>query len=828
MSKFDDFNVWNNTAFSVAQDILSTYHSSKLFESINTIRDSIASFQLPYLEEIKQASIAHNLMKEIMPAIRMTSAFHDYIQNMQGFQAMIPDSLIEAIQVRESIASALGNIDLSFVNQFSEIISGFSINDNLPWIETIRSFEDIDLSDDPDAEAEVAQEIKTLIANPSEILNSTSGWTVVKKYALKILVGILLLLLTPAIDETKATVLEALGINQMWEDSGYYEFIHGIFGVEDSIAMSEEEAKATVDKSQTGNISKQNREDLLGKIKEIRTYIASAPQDENTGNLLRYLSEIEKDVNGHKYGLVFEEHREDIDVVLDTYTPVLTEQEELFIDNGGQMNFLVEGDNLASLKLLEKTHKGKIDVIYIDPPYNTKNKDFIYDDIFIDNVDGFRHSKWVSFIQPRLKLAKSLLTQGGVIFISIDDNEQAALKMLCDNIFGEHNFVSQLVWEKKKKGSFLSDSITNIKEYILVYTNNKLAFKGLIGEVNDNTETYPCINAVNKREVRKIPKGIKSNYKEKNHFLPAGTIISDTTMNIIFLTDLIIKDNVLAEDVEIEGNWRYSQDAMWEYGLKGEIYITRDLYLRRIVSQARHKMMKDLLPRVGNDTELTYNSLIDINDLFASGWGSNEDADEELRLILGKQKLFDYPKPTRLLTKLLLATRKPNAVCLDFFAGSGTFGHAVMSSNLLDNGIRKFILCTNNENNICRDVTYERIKRVIDKENYEASLKYFKVEYVPIDEQLYYEYADELLCHVKELVELENGINFTENAEIGIVLTDEEIFDFFDNIDEYSNCKKLYIGHDLLLDEEQEAIVSKNGIQVIIIPDYYYRDLQDS
>ncbi|MBQ2870850.1 site-specific DNA-methyltransferase [bacterium] len=592
--------------------------------------------------------------------------------------------------------------------------------------------------------------------------------------------------------------------------------------------MSEEEAKATVDKSQTGNISKQNREDLLGKIKEIRTYIASAPQDENTGNLLRYLSEIEKDVNGHKYGLVFEEHREDIDVVLDTYTPVLTEQEELFIDNGGQMNFLVEGDNLASLKLLEKTHKGKIDVIYIDPPYNTKNKDFIYDDIFIDNVDGFRHSKWVSFIQPRLKLAKSLLTQGGVIFISIDDNEQAALKMLCDNIFGEHNFVSQLVWEKKKKGSFLSDSITNIKEYILVYTNNKLAFKGLIGEVNDNTETYPCINAVNKREVRKIPKGIKSNYKEKNHFLPAGTIISDTTMNIIFLTDLIIKDNVLAEDVEIEGNWRYSQDAMWEYGLKGEIYITRDLYLRRIVSQARHKMMKDLLPRVGNDTELTYNSLIDINDLFASGWGSNEDADEELRLILGKQKLFDYPKPTRLLTKLLLATRKPNAVCLDFFAGSGTFGHAVMSSNLLDNGIRKFILCTNNENNICRDVTYERIKRVIDKENYEASLKYFKVEYVPIDEQLYYEYADELLCHVKELVELENGINFTENAEIGIVLTDEEIFDFFDNIDEYSNCKKLYIGHDLLLDEEQEAIVSKNGIQVIIIPDYYYRDLQDS
>lgn len=111
------------------------------------------------------------------------------------------------------------------------------------------------------------------------------------------------------------------------------------------------------------NISKQKREDLLNKIKEIRTFIASAPQDENTGNLLSYLSDLEKDVNGKKYGLVFEEHREEIDEVLDTHTPVLTEEEDLFIDNGEQMNFLIEGDNLASLKLLEKTHKGKIDLI---------------------------------------------------------------------------------------------------------------------------------------------------------------------------------------------------------------------------------------------------------------------------------------------------------------------------------------------------------------------------------------------------------------------------------------------------------------------------------
>ena len=155
------------------------------------------------------------------------------------------------------------------------------------------------------------------------------------------------------------------------------------------------------------NISKQKREDLLAKIKAIRTYISTAPQDENTANLLAYLSELEKDVGAKKYGLVFEEHREEIDEVLSIHTPVLTEDGNLFIDNGGQMNFLIEGDNLASLQLLEKTHKGKIDLIYIDPPYNTGNQDFIYDDAFLANNDGYRHSKWLSFISERLRLAKS-------------------------------------------------------------------------------------------------------------------------------------------------------------------------------------------------------------------------------------------------------------------------------------------------------------------------------------------------------------------------------------------------------------------------------------
>ena len=168
------------------------------------------------------------------------------------------------------------------------------------------------------------------------------------------------------------------------------------------------------------NISKKNRDDLLYKIKEIRKYIASAPQDENTGNLLLYLNQIEKDVNGKKYGLVFEEHREKINDILDTHTPVLKEDKELFIDKGnGKMNFLIEGDNLSALKLLEKTHKGKIDLIYIDPPYNRGVDDFKYDDNYITKSDGYIHSKWISFMEVRLKIAHKLLRNTGAMVFDL-------------------------------------------------------------------------------------------------------------------------------------------------------------------------------------------------------------------------------------------------------------------------------------------------------------------------------------------------------------------------------------------------------------------------
>lgn len=390
---------------------------------------------------------------------------------------------------------------------------------------------------------------------------------------------------------------------------------------------------------------------------------------------------------------------------VDTTTVVVPDEEHNNKpENKDSQNIYISGDNLDGLKQLLKSYQGKVKCIYIDPPYNTGSDGFVYNDNFnftieelatklsIDEEDAKRildltkrgsasHSAWLMFMYPRLLLAKDLLTNDGVIFISIDDNECHNLKLLCDDVFLEENFVAELTWEKKKKGSYLANDITNIKESILVYSRNKLSFNGLIGEINTNEETYPCINASNGRDVRHIPAGIMSKYREKNFTMKAGEIISDTTMNLVLKSDLVIKDGILVQNLDIEGNWRYGQDAMAEYAKKGELYITQDLYLRRIVNEPRYKGLKDLLLRLGENEESGYSYSFDANNLQASGWGSNEDADEEQRILFGEQGLMTYPKPVLLMMKLLTSVRDERMTICDFFSGSGTTAEAVMRLN---------------------------------------------------------------------------------------------------------------------------------------------------
>lgn len=535
------------------------------------------------------------------------------------------------------------------------------------------------------------------------------------------------------------------------------------------------------------NISKKKRDDLLDKIKQIRAFIAAAPQDENTGNLLSYLSELEKDVNGKKYGLVFEEHREEIDEVLDTHTPVLTEDADLFIDHGGQMNFLLEGDNLAALKLLEKTHRGNIDLIFIDPPYNTRNGDFGYDDSRVDLTDTFRHSKWVSFMSERLLVARRLLKNDGVIFIAIDDNEQAALKLLCDQLFGEENFLASIIWQHSIQPKGYSGTFSVHHNYILCYQKTAQFVLNSLPRTDEDNKAYA--NPDND---------------------PRGRWRSGDVRNALY------RPNLIYDIISPSGNvikpcangWRWSKETVEEKIKSGEIIFSKDEI--RIIRKIYLDTLEGRTPETiwfGKDVGTTRSAMSEIKEIFGSS-------------------AFGTPKPTSLIERTLRLISRTDATVLDFFAGSGTTGHAVMKLNAEDGGTRRFILCTNNENGICRDVTYERIRRVIDKEDYAASLKYYKVGYVPISDRMYYEYADELLRHIRELVELENGINFTGNEEIAIVLTDEELEIFLDDEGICKRCRKLYMGHDVLLDAQQAQALQEYNIAVNVIPDYYYKELE--
>ena len=198
------------------------------------------------------------------------------------------------------------------------------------------------------------------------------------------------------------------------------------------------------------------------------------------------------------------------------------------------------------------------------------------------------------------------------------------------------------------------------------------------------------------------------------------------------------------------------------------------------------------------------------------------DASKMLTEIFGKKDMFSNPKPVELLE--ILIEHCDSDIVLDFFAGSGTTGHAVMKLNAADGGKRKFILVTNNENGICEKVTYERLKRVIAKEGYKARLKYFKVDYVPIERRVYFEYADELLKHIRELVELENAIDFSADATIAIAVTDGEFAQFVASEKKMSGKKAIYVGHDVLIGAKARKLLQSKGIEIRIIPEYYYAE----
>ena len=449
-----------------------------------------------------------------------------------------------------------------------------------------------------------------------------------------------------------------------------------------------------------------------------------------------------------KYGLVWEDKPEDVEERMREELPVLREVKDKAIlskEPEAPNHILIEGDNLEALTALSYTHEGKIDVIYIDPPYNTGNKDFVYNDSFVDSEDSYRHSKWLSFMNKRLKIAKKLLSDKGVIFISIDDNEQANLKLLCDEVFGYSAYVTTLTIESSviagpRRVPAMQGSVVKTAEYCLIYTRN---------------------------EDTKIMRNLKYDYIDgfDTHY---NKYVDEKTNSIISLTDLLKREKAISsifEQLGLKTNIQNLEAVItinenvkqWLYSIGVAANLYRQGDKENIDECTEHQEMNKLFKynnkwyiktEQGLYNVFRYIDRIGICDDYFSHYGErtvrgnlwkgfssdggNLDKEGGVSFKSGK-------KPIRLIKQLIDSVDSSKGITiLDFFAGSGTTIQAVMQLNNEDNGKRNCIIVTNNENSICEKITYARCFNVINGYNNNKGLKqnalrYYKTDFISRD-----------------------------------------------------------------------------------------------
>lgn len=554
-------------------------------------------------------------------------------------------------------------------------------------------------------------------------------------------------------------------------------------------------------------IKRQRMLDFLAQIKE---------EHKDDDAMLIALGEIESELNAKKYGLVWEQHEEAVDVKMRTHIPVFKEDTDREITSAADevYNFLLEGDNLHSLRLLEKTHKGRIDVIYIDPPYNTGNA-FTYSDENVDLNDTFRHSKWLSFMQARLRIAHTLLSEQGIIFISIDDNEQADLKLLCDEIFGENNFFTQIIVQSNKRGQTYKQ-IAKTHEYILVYTKSEDAEFNEIEKTAEDSDLN-LVDEISNYNVREL----------RNRNPKFGRFNRPNLFYAFYVNPAVIDKDGFCP-VSLEPSDEYCIEV-FPYNSKGEESCWRwgtTLAAANIVSDTQKSNVVAKVKRDGGYN--IYEKYRKTTYKAKSIWAETEMITEHGTVQLGEMGLadkFDFPKPVELISKCLQIGSSPDSIILDFFAGSGTTGQAVLELNKKDNGKRRFILCTNNENGICENATYPRLKTAIsglriDGSQYSdglpANLKYYRTDFVSKDEE---DLSDALLDHIAEMIQLEHGVKLDGQHYI-MVLDDDEADALAAHWDEYTDVKALYVSKNVLFTTEQNALF--RDVEIHIIPDYYF------
>jgi len=448
---------------------------------------------------------------------------------------------------------------------------------------------------------------------------------------------------------------------------------------------------------------------------------------------------VEKLESRKKYGLIWDEDKvkEQFEKDAENALPVLKEikgKEITDKDDTKPVNILIEGDNYHALSVLNFTHQGKVDVIYIDPPYNTENKDFKYNDTYIDKKDAYRHSKWLSFMNKRLRLASNLLKDKGAIFISINEEEFAHLKIICDEVFGEQNYLANFTIKVRHEDRILKGDkdFHEVVEYLLLYRKS-WDFKPLKRQ-RDNTSNDNYVYEI--KELAK-PKEVKFGNKTALVLKPGQYEIIKSDADVSKLKKINIRGSIK------EGN------------SSGRFYMK---YLEPLAAEQVGYLYK--IPDMGSDDRdyryfITPESEKQINGSYFQGVPTDRkdikevpypnyfDFEEEFNNVgyEGGVEFRNGKKPVAFLQKIFeignLIENK-DAVVLDFFAGSGSTGQALMEFNSEHKGNRKFILCTNNEAEICEKITYPRLANVIGGyklrknaiEGLGGSLKYFKTKFI--------------------------------------------------------------------------------------------------
>lgn len=622
-----------------------------------------------------------------------------------------------------------------------------------------------------------------------------------------------------------------------------------------------------------GNLSRQKRQQMLDFLETLRKQHID---DES----IRAFAEIENHIRDKKYGLVWEKHAEKVDEELIGNIPIFTENVEKKISkvDNKSYNFILEGDNLQSLYLLEKTHNGAIDMIYIDPPYNTGEQDFVYDDNYVDANDAYRHSKWLSFMSERLMIARRLLAPNGFIFISIDDKEAAPLRLLCDEIFGESNYEKTDYIQVRYPEKTLKSDMKYHKEIeqVLVYKRTELA-KPYIKpeEYNYDKFIYSVEELTDGREMELGGKKViifeKGEYRIVKH--PVGF---RDGLKEVWATGTILNGNSSGRFFRDYLDGRKNEDGL---GVMYKVYdIGDDQYDYRYFTG----------PQRSNATKGKYYQGVPVDKM--------EDGSQKVTPIPnfydmagdfgnirheGGVAFNSGKKPVKMIKRYLEYFEDKDIVVLDFFAGSGSTGQAVMDLNKEDGGNRSFILCTNNEVSekkqiayfiekgympsqprkgtkkekewkrawdyfkctqeydaeiaseeyqslgICHSITYPRIRTVITGKRPDGSdysegrlenLKYFKCEWTPRKPEEYL-LSNALCLHIREMIELKYGIE-VDNIKNVLILNKTDFRKTVLNREISDNIENIWVNQNIIFNSEE--LEKLNSYEYKYIPEEFF------